>query len=235
MTIGVASSFVSSIADYERALDYQLGARPLAWSALQGASLSVFENALNGRPLFASLGMDLGPGFISVRPWRSNADEPFLDYRLRFSSTIGALYFLGQGYEFNARESVRTGSLVFDAHKEIYMFGESTRGRTLGNTFAVYKPPFEGDPRGQAVHDVRFDWALPAHEKTHTAQLQKGDILGYPINSWALDIPILRYFRPGGEIIGLGLAILEYPTDHDDRIVEQVPEGVERAIYMRAF
>ncbi|MCW5627191.1 MAG: hypothetical protein KIT73_20910 [Burkholderiales bacterium] len=237
VAIGIAASLVSSIADLERGLDYERGIRPLLWSGVQGASLSVFENTLLGRGLASRLGMDLGPGFIQFRTTAAAGDGPRVDYRLRLSSTLGALYFLGQGYDLRWNESLRTGSLVFQSETPLpSLFGEDVQGRAFGNSFVYFVPPYHGPPgRAEEAHRVDYAWSLPAHEKTHTGQIQKGDILAYPVNEWAADQPLLRYLRPGGDLVGLLLGMAESTTAHDDRIVEQGPEGVQAAVLRRGL
>ena len=239
---GLTSALVSSVADYERAMHFQEGASPLFWSALQASSMSIFENMLRGNSPYSRFGMDLGPGFLSVGLLSDeSAERVSFDYQFRITSTLGAIYYASRGFEFDTHESLRTGSLVFKAEEPIGNDpdGFQSPGRAYGNTYAVYDPPARpSNPFVAHCVDVDVNWAIPAHEKTHTAQLQKLDVVLYPINVWADDNEtnwrgITRWFRPAGDVGVTALHVIESGESHDDRTLERGPTSLSREIRRR--
>jgi len=236
-SLAVSSSVVSSLADYERALHYTEGISPLLWSAVQGSSLSVFENALLGRGLFSNLGMDLGPGFASVRFDKKNSESPIdFDFKWRLGTLLGTINYAAHGYHFEVEESLKTGSLVFTSHEPpSNIEGEEVLGYTVGNAYAVYRPASRATGSAQYREDVIYNWAIPAHERTHAGQVQKMDIPFYPLNEWAVESKWFSFLRPGGELGLLLVAAAGLNQEHDDRRQEWLPVSLEEEIERQTF
>ena len=183
-----------------------------------------------------------------------------LQLRFEFPAFFGGLLFAQRGYELNAKESLRTGSMVFRSDATIDdPFGGDTGyiGFALGNAYVVYDPPadlripavgggFESFARGfrpglrlrqdAFAHwfDGYFDWQIPAHERTHAMQARRADVISYPIqNQFERRFPDWSWLYVADLPLELLIGATQQERPHDDRIQELGPVGVEAEVERR--